>query len=99
MVVAMSVAVPVPPVDISKSEIERNRRADVGRISIAVAWVIVGIIGRRIGRPINSTSAETAGNQQAGSDTPYCTSTWSVHLNFPERESAFILVRYAGFST
>ena len=63
MVVAMSMTVAIAAIVVAESEIECDRRADVGRITIAVARVIGGIVGRGIRRPVDSTSTDAAGNQ------------------------------------
>jgi len=80
MAIAMAVCITAAIV-IAKSEIQRDRRTNVGRIGIA--WIIVGVVGRGIRWPIDSTSAKAADNHQANSKTLYCTHTWSVHLRSP----------------
>ena len=80
MVLAI-VTMAVAAIVIAKSEVERNRWTDIGRIG--VARIIVGIISRGIGRPIHGTSAKAAGNQQTGRKTLHCMHTWSVHLSSP----------------
>jgi len=82
MVVAIAMAVSITAaIVVAKSKIQRDWRTNVGRIGIA--WIIVGVVGRGIRRPIDSTSAKAADDHQANSKTLHCTHTWSVHLRSP----------------
>ena len=82
MVVAVAMTVSIAAaIVVAKSKIQRDRRTNVARIGIA--WIIVGVVGRGIRWPIDSTSAKAAGNRQANSKTLHCTHTWSVHVRSP----------------
>ena len=84
MVFAIAMAVSIAAaIVITKSKIQRDRRTDVGRIAIAIARIIVGVVSRGIRWPANSTSAQAAGNHQANSKTLQCTHTWNVHVRSP----------------